>query len=870
MSSTFLSGSGELDLCQTLGYHYSMTRLKYITFIAVAAFLAPLLHGGVKAGRFSNFLDPGFLPHLEVRIDDPAFIDAASLLAEGDTARCDSLILGYFCRQEIRYSVAMWHTYPDFMKRADDFLTGVYRIGYHASVELPLQLTWKENPLDAPNWQFNFHALDILRSVNEAYAVTGDRKYIDAGRRLIESYMDNNMDSDKVPSIYSWYDHSVAYRTIHCIDFWRNWLGLGVEDIRFAAMFLDFIWRHGKYLESKSYYSHKTNHGMFQNIALLRLSLAFPEFRQAGEWKSLAVDRMNRQIMDNFTTEMLHREYSPAYHILTARIVGRFLTDCRNDPGLELPTEFVDSIDRIISNIPYLFHPGGGLSMIGDSNFSRAEELYSYFDIRAPFLDYVSTFGRKGRPSKSKSIAFEEAQIFIMRSGWGKSRPYRDESYLIADFSEWGKAHQHEDFMTFELSARGFRWITDLGVFRYMDHDYRRKYIISPMAHNIVVPFKKRDKIIQDKEPVTKAARPETDYEKLEVEISSIERIPDLDRRISRCEEMLEKDLGRLENRVLIILAFTMEEAGRDQSRVRQCLERVLENGPHSEYYEVAREMLSLLGTDPDEMEFTDEVAEMESALTEDGKLQYTIGPESRQESAEELPSVERRDSIYKTRVNPDRQESPEVHFWISKLDYDYLEGSFKYYRDIWHSRAILFIKPYYFLVVDRLSSSEPLMFKQLFHMPPQVEVAEHEDGYMLSVGDSLRCLIYDLSSPEQTEGDVIIGEHSTELQGWYAGIYGNFEPAPVVEYAFVAKERRSYFLARLFVPMSDMDPGRFSIETASGGRWEPGQERPLELKITEPGYTTRVSFLPSLKFLVSKSFSGRTEPSINILRRRR
>ncbi len=830
--------------------------------------------------RYQGVLGKDFSIHSEIDLGKKGFGKAFRFLKKGEINKCHNSIIDYFLNKSPGYLFEKWPSYDDALYRANNFLSDIYILGIHKGYKLPAKLLWKENPSGSLNWEFNFLALDILRSVSEAYAQTGDERYLVKGEKLIRDFVRNNFNAGALPSRYSWYDHAVAYRTIHSIDFWPNWLKQEKRNRNFVPVMLELTWRHANYLVNNSNYSKTTNHGMFANIALLRIALAFPEFRDAKKWRELAIRRMEDQVRDNFTREGIHKEYSPSYHILTSKLLIRFRKDCRSDRRAMLSMKFKVVLDKIIDIIPYLFHPDGGLALIGDSSESTAKEWLESFPVRNPHLKFVATGGKKGRPPKKESIVFEQARIFVMRSGWGETRSYRDESYLIADYSPCGKAHNHDDFMSFEMCSKGFRWITDLGPYSYKNSDPIRKYIISSTAHNVIIPYKKTDtKTVLRKIPNTEKVKP-INMAQLENKIRNLDMVLDPEIKIIICEDILNGNAGRFENRVLLVMALCYDELGTEW-KIRECLERIISKGPKNEAYDVAREMLSLHDIDMEDIDFTDVPLErghgrsLSGRKMEIGEITLMHKPVSitdgRNHSVLSSPVLSKNmDDLLFQMVKPDCKKTPVVDFWISKKNYDYLEGHFSYCSGFEHARGILFVKPAYFLIVDRIRTTKKFRFEQLFHLLPVVDVTDYDKGFLLSVGDSISCIVKCLSSPESVERSVIKGETEPVFQGWYSGEFGNLEPAPVLKYSFNTDEEGTYYIAQLFVPAGTNDVSDYKLEIPGSGTWNIGRGETLDLVILEPGWETGISFLPSTVFLHSANTQTAKKPVIHITRNRK
>lgn len=848
-------------------------------------FLVPVLPGQYRGTSSSHpcasVLEREFRVEFVLNLEHPELHEAKLLLGGGHVQECRDKIVEYFSRLKPGHNVEPWPSYKDALFRADELLQNRYILGRHEPQNLTSDLSWRENPTGLNNWCFLLLALDILRSVNDAYRLTGDARYIMKGKELISDFAEDNADPESLPSRYSWFDHSVAYRTIYLVDYWNQWMDIKDQDRAFVLLLLELLWRHALYLTADRFYSRETNHGMYSNIALLRLSLAFPEFYESEKWKELAVSRMELQARENYTGEGLHKEYSPSYHILTARLLNRFQEDCSADTNIVFSSEFDSKITRIMSNIPHLFHPDGMLSLIGDSRLSSAESMLASLAHENSCIKYIQTNGKHGEAPGEISKSFPEAQLFVMRSGWGHVRPYKEETCLIADFTPFGKAHQHYDFLSFEFSARGFRWVTDLGPFSYNQHDPRRQYVISGPAHNVMIPYVRKTDVVEE----LNASKSKTSGKTamgakfILARIEQIGMIERAENRIAEYKILLRDDVGEHEDKILILIALCYQEMESGTEKSKEYLMKVIKRGPKSEYYDVAKQVLSTLDTPTDKIDFEEEAyarakkleghsierIEIDAADIPD-ELETPAIPNRISDNAERSSGQTVKSDSYMARV-ANINQSPVVDHWISGQDFDYLEGHFLYNNFFTHSRAILFIKPHCFLIVDRAEVTNPCMIKQFFHMPPAVEVTAHANGYLLSVGDSMRCLLLCLSRPPNAESRVVKGMVEPEMQGWYAGYGRIFEEAPVVEYSFETEKGYHYF-AHLFVPLGGGDINDYEIKMVNGDTWDMDKKEPLLLTIQEPHHSTSISFLPSQTFLAPPAPDDITGPNVQVIRK--
>jgi len=122
---------------------------------------------------------------------------------------------------------------------------------------------------------------------------------------------------------------------------------------------------------------------------------------------------------------------------------------------------------------------------------------------------------------------------------------------------------------------------------------------------------------------------------------------------------------------------------------------------------------------------------------------------------------------------------------WFSGDYVDFARGQHDGYNrlsdPVTHARSILFIKPYYFVLVDSFSAITQHLYEQCFHLPAG-DVAIRKDGAaFLCVGR--KGLIIKPLDPSKLNLEILEG-NETPIQGWISPTYGERHPAPVVKYS--------------------------------------------------------------------------------------
>ncbi|MBN1165017.1 MAG: heparinase II/III family protein [Candidatus Krumholzibacteriota bacterium] len=878
-----------------------------------------------KEYKDTRCLRSSFKFHREIAVDRSGLEKALGSVKAGEFNKADEAIIDYFLRVKGDFRLESWGFCEDAVTKADLILNDQYKFGLFDQVEMPRDILWSQNSADSRSWIFYLFSFDFLQYLNSAYRETGNDKYLQRAREIILDFQTDCTNPSKLPDPLSWYDHTVANRAGYMLDFWRLLRASRGLDRKFTRLFVELLWRHAKFLELEENYNPSSNHGLFAASALYRISVAFPEFKEAPAWKELALKRMERQIQDNFTPAGIHKEYSPYYQFVVASALWQFQKDCRH---YETPLSqyFRRTVKGSFECLPWLLHPDGTIALFGDSDDEPNEGIMKLAYIYSPFLRYVDSDGRRGRRPRKKSRIFFDAALFVMRSGWGENRPLHQETCLMAYFTEKARSHEQQDFLTFELYARGQKWITDLGRWAYEYSNPEREFIVSAAAHNVIVPYwrmenkkaetnKKSEpgenRIIRKPDDPSPAAVVDIpilsrierisleNREKVHNLIASIGRLEDPEEMISAYHALLAKNPVEFEDQIKISLAFVYGETLGEKALAVDLLEEIIEKGPENRSYPIARDLLasfnreielkpdSARGTESGEGEPAPVIPEekkeeaktppaasgirfplkQKAGATDEGEAGTGDAPTP---AGREIKEPDPPSPQPFVELHPLMLDQPEVFGYRSAPQYDYVEGEIVFNKYFVHKRAILFIKPYYFLILDRVTIKVPAITRQLFHAPPSVSIAECEKGFQLQADDSSRCLIYSVVRPPGMKSAIIKGRKGNkgEWQGWYSGTLNHFEEAPVLENS-IQLDKSDYYSGTLFIPIGRDSPEEYRVKIINDSGWNPADDKSLLLEIVEPGFRSRVSYRPSPRFL---SPSGRKDfkPDIRVQRRRR
>ncbi len=374
-------------------------------------------------------------------------------------------------------------------RRARELLQGICRLDDDYCLRME-NLTWSPDPFGevSSTARFNFHCLEWVRELLDAYCATKDLSYLEQAKKLTLLWISQCLFLESHAVV--WDDHATAVRLIVICRLWVVCRFAHEEGLEFGRKLISAVLRHGRRLERKRFYRPGHNHGITQAYALMVAGLLFRWLPEAPTWADLGRRRLEQQMSDNVSREGMHREHSPFYHFY---VCTQFLFAYQFGAayGVEYSTAFTERLKMMVLCGSYVIKPNGELSAMGDTCRS-SPILLSPDDVTEWFADagkmflYSVTAGGKGSQPEVNSVVLPHAGIAVLRSGWGNERPFQDELFAAVRTCTFDSSHIHRDQLSFEIYAYGDDLIVDSGG-PYIYGDPVRDYFLSTRAHNTVV-----------------------------------------------------------------------------------------------------------------------------------------------------------------------------------------------------------------------------------------------------------------------------------------------------------------------------------------------------------------------------------------------
>src|SRR5699024_5971337 len=164
----------------------------------------------------------------------------------------------------------------------------------------------------------------FLSDFTRAYAETKDNKYFDESFKLLTNWFDNFplKNKDNIDPL-AYHDEGTAIRLLFWFKYYNEFKNLMSEEQ--IEIFEEKIDETGNLLFQDDFYAGLNNHGMFQDMGLIAYSLFKFENFDDNIIFNKAMDRLVNYFEEVFTSEGVHKEHAPSYHVLLLHSLKQIL-----------------------------------------------------------------------------------------------------------------------------------------------------------------------------------------------------------------------------------------------------------------------------------------------------------------------------------------------------------------------------------------------------------------------------------------------------------------------------------------------------------------------------------------------------------------
>jgi hypothetical protein len=369
-------------------------------------------------------------------------------------------------------------------------------------------------------WELNRHL--HLVTLAQAYALSGDARYLGVIRRHLESWFED------CPYAMGPNWSSALELAIRLINWSVAWQLLGgassplfedAEGARFRRRWLDAVFQHAQFIHGHfSLYSSANNHLVGEAAGLFIAALTWPHWPRASAWLAQAKAILEREALLQNAPDGVNREQAVSYQqfeldlLLLPLLAGR-------ENGKKFSAAFESRIEAMIEYLASIMDGGGNVPMFGDSDDGLVVRLAQddgYCRYRSLLATGAILFRRADFKAKAGKLddktrwlfgeeadaafeqldgaeiplpvrrAFTDGGYYILGCGFETGNEIR----LIADAGPLGyqtiAAHGHADALAFTLFVGGKEFLIDPGTYAYHAQGPWRRYFRGTAAHNTV------------------------------------------------------------------------------------------------------------------------------------------------------------------------------------------------------------------------------------------------------------------------------------------------------------------------------------------------------------------------------------------------
>jgi Heparinase II/III N-terminus/Heparinase II/III-like protein len=355
------------------------------------------------------------------------------------------------------------------------------------------RIDWLANPTSGDSatsewiWSLNRHADWVTMA--QAYKNTGKSTYTAGWSRLLRSWAAHvpapALADEKAGS--AWRDIETGLRmTMPWFDSFYTVLDDPSVSDQDILLFMKSVWDHGNFLSVATF--NPSNHFIFAMTGLYTAGAQFPEFREAGSWRTIAGKNLERSLKTSTLDEGGWYELSPGYGSWVCnKMLDTWDTASAAGQTAELTPLLREKLRKMAEWGTRLVAPDGTVPMLNDGgaltlaamNLPRAVARFPESEML--LWANQTAAGQPATPPSWTSEYLPDSGYMTMRTGWG-----RQDSYVLLDAGPLGGWHGHQDALNLVTWFNGRQFLFDNGGHKY-DASIWRKWGMTTAAHNTVL-----------------------------------------------------------------------------------------------------------------------------------------------------------------------------------------------------------------------------------------------------------------------------------------------------------------------------------------------------------------------------------------------
>lgn len=346
------------------------------------------------------------------------------------------------------------------------------------------EVDWDHNP--TPNqykewtWQLNRH--NEWKHLAYVYRQTKDEKYAECCARLFSTWAEQ-----AVCDLEAGSRDTECWRTIECgIRMGANWPYALFTFYKTPAFTDDVLvnWYKSLVENARRLELRRTtgNWLVMEMNGLAHIAILSPVLKDSKRWYQLAVDVLIHELKTQIYADGFHYELCTGYHDVVINNYQRMMVTAQAF-HMEIPEVFTQYLEKMCLLNIELMMPDGTLPELNDGSRAKVSEILERRKVlfpQNPQMQWVITDQKEGKEPENTSLILPDSGFLVMRTGWDK-----DAVWALFDGGPFGRAHQHEDKLSFVMYANHKYLLVEGGNYAY-DGSGMRRYVMSTRAHNTI------------------------------------------------------------------------------------------------------------------------------------------------------------------------------------------------------------------------------------------------------------------------------------------------------------------------------------------------------------------------------------------------
>jgi hypothetical protein len=413
--------------------------------------------------------------------------------------------------------------YFDFPSRKNVYLgtETKWNLDYISGFEWSKDLSWKDNFFDFQSGTDIVNAwllgrLNQLIYLGKGYLVTGDERYVEHYKLLLQNFMERNPFCAGVNWINT---GEISIRLLNIIYSIPLVIYSPFIDENFINSVTEYILLHAVFIENNLEYELNSYSNLVSTAALAAAGLVLKESHYGSKLLHFSHARTEEAIKKMISPDGISCIRSVPYHphVVEIFIILKFIFE---KSSVKLSSLFQERYSRMFGVIASLLRDDGSIANIGDPFISRILPFSSDNSLtnKFPLAVAIPALG-KGKykdffPSPTLDLLFYGGQDALINYYEVKKEEYTRISYgytysgiyvlrnndihITIDATDIGTGREtnggHNDILSFELFYKGNKVIVDPGMNSVFSNIDLRNRLRSVRSHNTI--------FIDDEEPV--------------------------------------------------------------------------------------------------------------------------------------------------------------------------------------------------------------------------------------------------------------------------------------------------------------------------------------------------------------------------------